>query len=557
MKLRRASQLFALLLALAFASAAFAAAKNTAARTGKMIFLPFTVKTQPPQEHLRAGLTSVLATRLEERTGLDAVHGSDKTAGLEAALEKGSPQDVRKMLKAMQADCLLAGSLEQQAKGYELLIQVISGAKAAPASFKRSLETLDKALPALDELAGEIADKTFHQQPDAEDDPLPPMTAKNDGMSGFQTAHPDKAWRDGIYAASGQTDAPAGAAANGDGRFKQLNSLNSGELELSLKAMEAGDLDGDGREEVVLLEQGRLLLGRFNADRFQQVAELPLPGHLSYHAAQLFDMDGDGRPEIYLSASNGNMPSSLMLRWNGKDLRIMNERVPFYLRADLDSAGRPVLLGQAGNGIYRIVANNEGYLVRAEEVTVPQGLNLYDFIRADLDRDGRREFVALTEDNKLAVFDQAGKLLWKSEENYGASRDALGTLASRRQADDSGQLYLHTRLIAQDMTGDGKAEIVVSRNRVTNVNYFKRLRWFEGSSVAVLSWDGSRMNTLWESGQVPSYTVDYQVLPSVEQPGRFRLFAAESTDSGNPLYFWAKEKTVVRMQELTGTVRSR
>ncbi|WP_417910947.1 FG-GAP repeat domain-containing protein [Candidatus Electronema sp. PJ] len=542
-----------LLLLAVLLPAHWVSAKDTATKPGQIVFLPFTVTTQPPQEHLRTGLTNILATRLSERTGLTAVHGADKTSGLEEMLHQGNQQEAKKMLKNMQSDYLLFGSLEQQQSGYTIVIHVFRNGKSKPATFTRTVTALDRALPALDELASEIVDKVFQQKAlQAETDSLP-LPADKTGMDGFQTAHPDKAWRDGLYAL-GQESAASSLAGNGP--FKIFNAQSSGEMAISLRAMDAGDLDSDGREELVLLEQGRLLLCRFSSDRFQQIAELALPGHLAYHAVYLASLNkNDHRSQIYISASNGSIPSSLVLAWDGKKFFTLHEQIPFYLRPDIDSAGKPVLLGQSGQGIYRMSFNQEGTLDRTEEVDVPQGISLYDFIRADLDQDGRREFIALTNENNLLILDQEGKPLWKSTEIYGASRDALGTLASRRQAEldhpyDRERLYIHTRLIAQDVTGDGKPEIIIGRNRVTNVDYFKNLRWFEGSSVAVLSWDGSQMQSLWESSQIPGYTVDYQLVRSTEQPGRFRLFAAESDDSGNPLYFWAKEKTVIRMQEL-------
>lgn len=545
--------LFLALLLAALPPAVFAAEKKAAtkAKVGAIVFLPFTVKTQPPQEHLRAGLTSVLATRMADRTGLAAVHGADKTGSLEAQLQQGRQQEARQLLRQLGGDWLLLGSLEQREKGYEVRIHAFSGSKAAPASFSRAIDTLDKTIPAIDALSAEIAAKVFHQEPEEEQTAADALG--KDGMSGFQTAHPDKAWRDGIYTASGQTALPSSAA--GSSLFRQLNSLSSGELALSLKAMDAGDLDGDGREELVLLEQGRLILARFSADRFQQVAELPLPSHLAFHAVSLADINGDRRPEICISASSGSIPSSQVLSWDGKKFHRLHEQVPFYLRPDVDSSGQPALLGQAGGSIFRLAVNQAGELDRGEELAIPQGFSLHDFIRADLNQDGRPEFIGLTEENKLLVQDQASKPLWKSEESYGASREVLGTLASRRKAEldqpyDRERVYIHTRIAAQDLTGDGKPEIIVSRNRVTNVDYFKNLRWFEGSSVAVLSWDGSRMSTLWETGHSSGYTVDYQVLRDAEQPGRFRLFIAESSDNGNPLYFWSKDKTVIKMQEL-------
>lgn len=546
---------FSLLLILLLAvlpPAAFSAekTKKAEARQSKIIFLPFAVKTQPPQDHLRSGLTNILATRLSGRTGLTAIYGTDKTSGLEDMLQKGDRQEIKKILKTMQGDWLLIGSLEQQKDGYEILIHIFGSGRMLPASFTRTIAALDKTLPALDELSGEIADKVFSQKPPEEESAAAPA---KEGVSGFQTVHPDKAWRDALSSSAGMPPGMTGDA------FQVLAASSSGELSASFLAMDAGDLDGDGQEELVLLEQGRLVLCRFGGDGFRQIAELPLPSYLGLHTVHLADLDGSKGMEIYVSASSGDSPSSQVLQWDGRSFHILDEYVPCYLRTDTDSAGKPVLLGQAGGGVFRMTVSPTGKVAQAEEISVPRGFGLYDFIRTDLDQDGRREFIGLTEDNRLLIMDQDEKPLWKSEESYGAGRDALGTLISRRQAEidhpgERERSYLHARIIAQDVNGDGKPEIIVSRNRVTNVKFLKNLRYFEGSSIAALSWDGNRMNQLWETKKLPGYTADYQVLRNADQPGRLRLFSVESDDSGNPLYFWTKEKSVIRMQELIGTV---
>ena len=540
----------AVLMLLGVVAVTAAVSGNLKAGQGKIVFLPFRVSTKAPQEHLRTGLTSILASRLSERSGLEAVYGADKTGRLEAMLQSGQSQEAKKILHKLQGSQLVLGSLEQQGNSYEILIQVLGGSRTAPASFTRTVDSLDKVIPVLDDLAAEIAAKVFNVKPAAEESPA----AAQEEMDGFQTAHPDKLWRDELQ----QTAAAAAPASLGEnGAFRVLSSRSSSELSSSFRAMDAGDTDGDGREEFVLLEQGRLLLLRAGSnDHFRILAQYPLPGYLGLHTVYLADLDSNGRQEIYISASNGSSPSSLVLEWNGAQFRSLNWQVPYYLRPGLDTTGKPVLLGQAGGRIYRLVRSQDGRLNPAEEINVPQGFGIYDFIRADLNQDGRLEFVGLTQDNKMLVLDQNGRPLWQSEDIYGASRDAFGTLASRRQADldrpsaDWERTYLHTRIIAQDLTGDGKPEIVITRNQVINVKFFKRLRYFDGSSIVALSWDGSRMNRLWDTAQTPGYIVDCQVRRNPAQPGRFRLFWAESDDTGNPMYFWTREKATLHFEDI-------
>ncbi len=522
---------------------------NIIAGQEKIIFLPFKVSTEQPKEHLRAGLTSILASRLSERSGQETVYGADKTGQLEAMLQSGQPQEAKKILKKMQGSQLVLGSLEQQGSSYTLFIQVLGASKAGATSFTRTVDSLDKVIPVLDDLATEIANTIFHVKTEAAQVP----SASQDSMVGFQTAHPDKMWRKEIQAAVPSSPSSLGEV----GAFRVLSARNSSELSNSFQAMDAGDVDGDGKEEFVLLEHGRLLLLRAgNDDRFRPLAEYQLPGYLGLHAVYLADLDNNGRQEIYISASSGDSPSSLILEWDGTQFRLLNWQVPYYLRPDKDATGKSVLLGQANGAIYRLTRSRDGKLNPAEQVTVPAGLGLYDFIRVDLNKDGRLDFVGLTEDNKLLVLDQTGRTIWKSENIYGASRDALGTVASRRRADldqpyaDRQRNYLHTRIIAQDLTSDGKPEIIISKNQVTHVRFFKYLRYFEGASIVALSWDGSRMNRLWETAQTPGYIVDCQVRKKLAQPGRFSLFWVESDDTGNPMYFWTRERSTVHFQEI-------
>ena len=512
---------------------------------GKMIFLPFTVKTDTQQQHLQDGLTDILASRMTNRTGLIAVHRSSETRQLAALIEKGDQQAFKDMLKKMKGDYLVIGSLEQQDTDYEIMIYVFNRRKPAPSSFSKKITTLDRAIPAMDELSIEIAAQVFNkQQPEL----LFSSSPENEGVSGFQTAHPDRAFREGLYR-------PATILGLDGDEFKVLSTRRSRKISTPVRAMDVGDLDGDGTEEIVLVEHGNMTIYRFSMDHFQHVADQPLPNHLAPHAVNLADLDGNGLQEIYITANSGDKPSSQVFEWDGSTFHTLFEDVDYYIRPGLNWQGKEVLIGQMGSTLgpvgrsfYQLVKTADKTLDKTDKIEIPRGFNLHDFIIADLDQDGAQEFVGITTKNHLVVMDQAGKPLWKSEAGYGASKAFLGTLSSNRPGGRT-PTYMHTRLITRDQDSDGKPELIVGRNRLTNVKFMKRLRYFEGSSISGLSWDGSGMTTLWETKKIPGYTTDYQVVRGGDRPDHMRLFFVESSSS-YPFFFWESEESIVHLYEM-------
>ncbi|MCI5224427.1 MAG: VCBS repeat-containing protein, partial [Candidatus Electrothrix sp. AR4] len=335
-----------------------------------------------------------------------------------------------------------------------------------------------------------------------------------------------------------------------DAAFGILTTMRSRKIAAAVQAMDVGDLDGDGKVEILVLERGNLALYHVSANHFQRIAEQPIARHLGLHTVYLADLDENGIQEIYIGASSGAQPASQIIEWDGANFHFLYQNAPYYLRPGINSAGKPILIGQAGGSFYRLTRNNAGMLDKVENISVPTGYNIYDFIRVDLDRDGILEFVGITRSNKLVVMNQTGEILWKSETVYGASEKALGTLASRADGDrnpvnNPEPIYLHTRIIAQDQNGDGKPEIILGRNRLSDIMFFKRIRYVEGSSVCVLSWNGARMETLFETPKKSGYTVDYQMLKNAGQSDGGNLFFVERVSRDTSLSFWKSEEFVI------------
>jgi len=63
---------------------------------------------------------------------------------------------------------------------------------------------------------------------------------------------------------------------------------------------------------------------------------------------------------------------------------------------------------------------------QGKKLSLPKSVNLFDFALADLNGDGMVETIAVDREEKLTVYDQAGALLWISNENFGGSKNYLG-----------------------------------------------------------------------------------------------------------------------------------
>jgi TolB-like protein len=523
-----------------------------------IIIPPFDVATKTPQPHLQTGLANILATRVTKRTGHLIAPNNNETNKLTELLRQQNNAAVQKIIQGMGNTYLLAGTLKEKEQGYEITIHVFGHRPTAQTSLSQTFNQLDRALSALDELSLDIAEKIFSV-------PRPKkaeVAAETGRLEGFHTAHPERIFKEKKYSAEVITIEPEIKNTTFEGIQSSRKDILPSSTTL---AMAAGDLNNDGKEEFVILEKANVALYHRGPNAsFQRIAFQPIARHLGLHTVHLADLDNNGLQEIYIGASNGTDPASQILEWDGRTFHILYQNAPYYLRPAVDAEGRPLLLGQknalrdtGSNVFYSLRKESDGSLRKIKQLTFPPGFNIYDFITVDLDLDGDVEFVGITRGNKLTVIDNSGRTLWKSEKDYGASKEILGTLAStidgdRNPVNNPEPTYLHSRIIAQDLNGDGTPEIILGRNRLAAITFLKRLRSFEGSSVSALSWTDGTMKTIWETPKLSGYTVDFQLLPDTNHPGRFRLVSIEQEYTSNLMSLWRTKESLVHSYILEG-----
>jgi hypothetical protein len=505
-------------------------AKTTGPVKRQVVFLPFTVEIPGSYAYLRQGLASMLASRLASRADIAAIPQGGTTEQMAKALKAGEYALFSQQLRQSGADYLVIGSLTPKGLQFELTCYVFSNnAEQTPKSFQRDVATIDRAMPAIDELAGDISSSVFGKQ-------RPEEAQQTTKSTAFQTAHPERAYREGKMAGSG-------SGLDSGGAFELISSFRSKNLLAEVMDMNAGDIDGDGRDEIVVLTKSSLIIYRQNEGQFQMLATIDQPKHLRYLSVTLADLNKNGLKEIYISGSNSDRPDSSALEWNGKKMATLFGHVPYYLRAVTVAGEQPQLLGQTslageigGADICQMTLDPQKGVIQGQKLNLPKGINLFDFAQGDINGDGKRETVAISKDDRLQVYDAAGTLLWTSTEQYGAGNNFFGTSTSNASMEKA-TIYVKTRIEIADLDLNGVNDILVGRNRLETVKFMPNLRYFEGSTIAALKWEKGALTTLWETRKVPGYAVNYQILPPKKGDRQFQLIFAEGASS-SPFVFW-------------------
>ncbi len=513
----------------------------------RVLFLPFDINTSSSHQYLADGLSSVLSGRLAARANISPVSAQKDGQQLLRLLANGQYATFNKLLKQSQAEYLILGSLDPLGKNYALTSYVFNKKGNAPLKFEQQLIDINSAMIAVDNLSWDISGKVFNK-------PKPVQSISpqdSDGVAAFHTAHPDRSYKEGKLGSS-----VLGLGIGG--KYELVTSRRSRKMYEDIKDMNSVDIDGDGIEEILILTNTQLITYQFIQDGFQKLSTIDLDSHLRMHSVTYGDFDKDGIQELFISGNNGNQPSSAIIKWTGQKGHIVKQGIDYYLQAVSLPGEEPILYGQVGNinipqggSIFELKLSKSNDLTRIKKIVLPSGIEIYDFVIADISGDGNKETIAITNNNRLQVLNQEGSVLWNSSSQFGAGRNFFGTLSSNEERAIRVPAYIKSRLVVKDMDMDGIKDILIGRNKADHVRFMPRLRYFDGSSIMALKWENTELVPLWETGRLPGYVVNYQIVQNntENKDNQFTLLFTEA-ESSYSFAFWQRDSATLNSYTL-------
>jgi hypothetical protein len=306
----------------------------------------------------------------------------------------------------------------------------------------------------------------------------------------------------------------------------------------------AGDIDGDGWQEVVIISTNTVEVYKLVEGIFQRSAKFEESGFPQYIAVDAADINANGLAEIFVTAldNGGNNLQSFVLEWREGSLVKIAEDARYFRVIDIPQRGK-VLLGQT-RAIYSIFQGgveeltwSGGKYIPVQPLNLPGSMNLFSFAFGEAFNDGRTLIVAYDGDDYLRVTDEAGNVLWKSLDKMGGNavylqHPAADPLNTAREAGMSrGQTYLPQRLAVADLDGDGKNEILTADNEDSLNRLFKRIRVFKRGALQTLSWNGSVLLPQWKTVDFQNYISDF-ALADLDNDGLLEIVFAVVAEQG-------------------------
>jgi hypothetical protein len=299
----------------------------------------------------------------------------------------------------------------------------------------------------------------------------------------------------------------------------KVEKSNITELPFAAQLFAAADLDGTGGLEYVFSDGARLHIYRQSAAGWREEWAEPAGSRdiaLQYINLDVADINGDGRPEIFVTEMRQGTVVSFVVEFrDGQYHRIAD--VPGFLRVvNYPGMGR-ILIGRDYDpksfyiGPTRQYEWSNGKYVLGREISLPEGIGIYGFVFANIGEPSPL-LVALADKDRVVVYSKDTPI-WRSAEAYPSVgitvtkpvTDAAGVIS--QSVSEAQKVWIPGRVLALDMNGDGKDEIILVKNIGDSF-----LGYYSKAEIVSLGWTGARLEQRWALKDVPGAVPDLQIV---------------------------------------------
>ena len=495
-----------------------------------VVVVPFSINSSETIDYVRDGIWDMLISRLSAGDTIEVISKQAISDAVKALGKSEIKEDnAYSLAKRLHSDYVVWGTVTKIGKGLSIDGKVLDiRNRTSHEGLFQQCETIDAVIPKVNDFASKVESIILGST--AQGKP-----AEEGGVEGTRQV-----------AASSAEENPADLSAFNPGivsASKTTDSIGfwlSDKIAKRFKGLDIGDVDADGRNEIVVIDDRTVMIYRREGDALVLLHTIQGRMYDNYIAVDTADVNRNGIREIFVTNVNGSQVESFVLEYRDGGFEKTATELKWFLRV-IGTPVEPMLLAQSrgidaafGDGIYSI-SWKDGRYVEDKRIPVPAGLSIYGLTIDAIDASGIERCIALGEYDHLCIYAKTGKalsqihilgggdeLLWKSDEVYGGSNNVFnygGNRPAGYSADTPDNVYIELRVLTVDMNRDGKREVLIAKNLSSVGNILKNLKVYSGSELYHLEWDGIGMRENWKTRKIQGYIADYQ-FKDIDNDGR-------------------------------------
>lgn len=420
-------------------------------------------------------------------------------------------------------------------------------------TFNQAGKSTDEVISHIDQFSSQIRKNVLGIRESTAAVASSPANPATTPQTDYRT-HPDKLW---------SANNPLTDESSYDESSPTTRSLGgiwkSHKFNTRIRSMSVADVDGDGNNETVFIDQHTVFIYRLLNRTLEKVAEIPGGNFETYLSVDAADINHNGKAEIFVTnlIEKSQRLKSFVLEWDGTAFRTISDSKNRYYRIlDTDGDGKRLIAQKKGmkelfvSGVNQLVWLNDDY-VDADQYPLPKGINVYGFTVGDVLNTGQPVFAAFTDSGIIRLLENNGTEEWASSESYGGNPVFLqfdsDVYSEKGPNKEKGHYYLPQRIHISDIDNDGKRELILIKNKDAVGKLFSRFRSYTSGHIQCLSWNTLGMVPKWKTPTLSGYISDYAIA-DVDNDGQNELvYTAVAKTSALGL---GEEKSFVVSQEL-------
>ena len=469
----------------------------------KVAILPFMIHSQENLDYLREGIYDILASRITVQERIVVMERSI----VERALYEEKPTRLdeaaaTKIGMKIGADYIVLGSITKVGDYISLDARLISlTEEKPPLSAFTQHKGIDDVMVKIGDFAQDIGYKILGRR----------TTVGRPGEPGQRRAIErfDRASID----------------------FKKSETFG-----FEIKGLDIGDVDGDGKNEVVVMDNHNLYIFKYDGEKLSFFQKIEQGNEHNFLTLDVADLNHNGHAEIIVTSVVEDDLRSFILEYEEGKFRKITEKAGWFFRVLDHPKEGSILLGQQRGSdglptdpIYRMVWKKKSF-EKGPKMNFPKETMIFGLTMADIRGKGKPEIIALDKFDRLNIFSEDGKRQWKSGDRFGGTNNYYDTkrkvAPGFRPADPlPSRVFIQGRVLIRDLNGDGTPQIIVNKNEFSSGKISERLRVYEKGEIHGLIWEEDGLTANWKTREIKGYIADYQIR-DVENNGNEELVVA-------------------------------